>query len=492
MNNNRSIVLVLIIFCLLYFLFFISALILPVSTKILLLFIFIPTLIIYYLITSAFGKIILPIVMITFPITLQFLGKDAISTGTLILLITLAWSLNKHSIRSAYTKDKFLFNLLVFMICVALIGMITKTPPSYWGTAIRYFLNFISSIAIFILIVNSQYITGMGNNRRDYVEKLITVLLCIIVTHVLLSYVLMKIPQLEDYFVLFFRRNQESLLGSAEFGSFRAATIFTGGEEFGELLTLMFPFSLYKYFSSRKKLYLIILFTILWGVMLTATRSCIVICIFQLLIFFIIAPNRFISKKIAFLSSAVFGAILFYPRINQTLSYLLFRINDVFRDINTNLDFVTVVNRDYVWPLAYDLTVKTISLFGHGPIQAFRLGFSVYNFHSLYLSLLFQFGIIGTAVFMVFFATLIKRLFSSTLNMYKQKNVTGYLLLAVCQLSLMGFLINEIKFEFNRSDSYQQLVWLIFSIYYLTWQIYGNNKNEEKKTDLYYPDPIWL
>jgi hypothetical protein len=53
----------------------------------------------------------------------------------------------------------------------------------------------------------------------------------------------------------------------------------------------------------------------------------------------------------------------------------------------------------------------------------------------------------------------------------KQKKTSFYLLALACLLSLLCFLINELKFEFNRSDSYQQIVWIFFGIYYLTGTI---------------------
>ena len=34
-------------------------------------------------------------------------------------------------------------------------------------------------------------------------------------------------------------------------------------------------------------------------------------------------------------------------------------------------------------------------------------------------------------------------------------------------MSFFTFIVNELKFEFNRGDSYQQVLWFIFVIYYL-------------------------
>ena len=141
------------------------------------------------------------------------------------------------------------------------------------------------------------------------------------------------------------------------------------------------------------------------------------------------------------------------------------RIYVTIDNISQNEDILTITNRSAVWPMAYELTKKTISLFGHGPIQAHGLGFPVKNFHNLYLSLIFQFGIIGSFVFFLFFLLLINKLFSA-LKKYSKKD-HYYLLILACLFSLFSFLVNELKFEFNRSDSYQQFVWCFFAVFYL-------------------------
>ena len=156
-------------------------------------------------------------------------------------------------------------------------------------------------------------------------------------------------------------------------------------------------------------------------------------------------------------------------------SYILMdRVQETYDLIRKDADITTVANRTGVWPMAYALTMRTISFFGHGPTQAVVLGFPVKNFHSLYLSILFQFGVIGSIIFFTFFFVLIKRLLIN----FKRDNQKGpiYLLTVACLLSLFCFLINGIKFEFNRSDSYQQFVWIFFALFYLTGRLWQSDK----------------
>ena len=80
---------------------------------------------------------------------------------------------------------------------------------------------------------------------------------------------------------------------------------------------------------------------------------------------------------------------------------------------------------------------------------------------SLSLILVFQFGFIGTVFFLTFFYILTNRMVLKLNSVNKDSQL--YLLTGSCILSFVAFLVNEVKFEFNRSDSYQQVIWLLFA-----------------------------
>jgi O-antigen ligase len=459
---------------------FATAIVLCTPSKYIAAFSLLPVMVLLYIGAPHFAKIVFPMIIITFPITLQYSGRDVLSAGTLVIFVTLAWALTKHRISATVASDIFVFNLLLLLVCIAFIGMATKTSGEYWGTGIRHYLNFVSSIAVFILIVHSQYIRGTANSKRDYIEKIISALLLITVIHVLLSLLILNFPWIERYFAVFLRRTHEHLSGYISDGVYtRATTVFTSGEGFGELLILLFPFSLYKIITSSKKIYLFVIGVLLLGTVISGTRSAFLIIVFQLMFFvYILVPRTYNTKKFLVTAAFVLISILMLPIFLKYAPILMDRIQETFTLVQKDADISHIANRQKVWPMAYDVTMKTISLFGHGPIQAFGLGFPVRNFHNLYLSLLFQFGIIGAIIFLLFFLVLAKRLFNTAKKM-KQKEDTIYLLAVACLLSLFCFLINEIKFEFNRSDSYQQFVWIFFAVFYLTGTLRHNYKNEK-------------
>jgi O-antigen ligase len=285
--------------------------------------------------------------------------------------------------------------------------------------------------------------------------------------HVFLSFIIFNFPFIEKYFTIFLNREQEFLGGHVRDGFYtRATSIFTGGEEFGELLVLLFPFALYKIFTSRKKIYSLVLGAFLLGAIISGTRSAFLLIIFQVITFvYILVPKKYNTQKIVISVTLVTIILLMFPVIFKYSFILVERLRMTVELTGHNNDITSMVNRSMVWPPAYALTISTISLFGHGPTQAHVLGYPVYNFHCLYLSLIFQLGIIGSIVFLFFLFILVKRLWNSLRTCKIQEK--EYLLVVTCLLSLICFLINEIKFEFNRSDSYQQFVWICFAIFCL-------------------------
>ena len=419
-------------------------------------------------------------IMITFPITLQVFGRDAFTTGTLVIFIVLAWVLSRFKFIATVARDRGFFFLLILLCIIAFIGMTTKTPPEYWGPAIRQYVNFISSIAVFILIIHAKNIKGMPGSDKEYIEKTINILLLLTVLHVYLSLLIFNSPWIEKFFTIFLDREQEHLGYHVLNNVYvRATSIFTGGEEFGELIVLIFPFALYKLFFSKKVIYWFVIASLLLGMLLSGTRSAFFLIVFQILIFVcVLVPAKYNRKKIVFTVTFSFICLLMLPFFLKYSPILMDRVQLTLDQIGQKENIIIVLNRSSVWPLAWDLTVKTISIFGHGPIQARGIGFPVENFHNLYMSLLFQFGVIGLTIFFILFILLAKRLFAVAKKI-KRENTVTYLLAVSCLISLFCFLINEIKFDFNRSDSYQQFVWCIFAIFYLCGTIQKDTKNEK-------------
>ena len=188
----------------------------------------------------------------------------------------------------------------------------------------------------------------------------------ITVIHVFLSFIILNYPWVEQYLTVFLNRTQENLGGKILDGAYvRATSVFIHGEEFGELLILLFPFVLYKAFASKEKFYFLITVALLFGTLLSGTRSAFFLIIFQILVFvFILAPKRYSTKKIVFSVALVSICILMLPVIFKYGSLLIDRVQETLVLIGQDEDLINVVNRSMSWPLAYELTMNTISFFG--------------------------------------------------------------------------------------------------------------------------------
>ena len=431
-----------------------------------------PVLTVFYISAPPFLKIALPIVAITFPVTLQVFGRDAFSTGTLIIFMSFAWALSKHKLKSTISSDKIFFGLLSLLILIAFAGMVTKTPSGYWGPAVRHYLNFVSSVTLFFTIVHASNIKTIAGDKNEYIDKLINLLLLITVVHVFLSLLIFNYPWIEQHFSIFLSRTQENLGGNIVQGIYiRATTVFTGGEEFGELLVLVFPFALYKLFISTGKLNWFFVGSLLFGVVISGTRSAFILMLLQLLVFiYVLVPAKYNARKIIVTLVSAICFFLMLPVLAEYAPILIDRMHQTLNLLHQNENIIIIVNRSRAWPMAYGVAKDTLSFLGHGPIQAYKLGFQAGNFHNLYISLIFQFGVIGSILFLYFFFFMAKRLIKVAQNLRKGGGAP-YLLSITCLLSLFCFLINEIKFEFNRSDSYQQFVWCLFAIFHLTGSI---------------------
>ena len=77
-------------------------------SKVIAAFALLPIMALLYIGPSHFAKIVFLMIIITFPITLQYSGRDAFSTGTLLIFVTLVWAMTKYRITVTIARDKFL------------------------------------------------------------------------------------------------------------------------------------------------------------------------------------------------------------------------------------------------------------------------------------------------------------------------------------------------------------------------------------------------
>ena len=465
-RNDKEIILILVLYSTLCAYFTVYA-----PTKIYVSFLFIIGACVVYLTSTPLVIISFMMLLITFPVTVKIMGKEPLSSGSLIVLMTFMWSFYKSKITDTIKSDLTISVTLLIILVGPIVGAIIHIPVGHWGHTLRLYLNFLTSIIGFLVIIHISNIQPYKNSKNQYLEKIILILLLITAMHILISLLLFYFPDARQYFSIFLSgREQELGARNLYHGAYtRATTTFTGGEEFGELLILLFPFILYKTFTARNYRYNLLLMIFVLGVFLSATRSSFLIIGLQSLCFlFIVLGSKRYKTKIIKLIIISLIILFFTAPLYLHYSKILFdRLNETIYLYQSQANIISVINRQKTWPEAFNITIKTLSLFGHGTIKAYNLGYRVGNFHSLYMTLLFQFGVVGTFTFLYFFFLLSKRMITKLRN-NEIRHTQAYYLITACLLSLFGFLVNEVKFEFNRMDAYQKVVWLIFSVYYLS------------------------
>lgn len=405
------------------------------------------------------------LLFITFPVILGFAGKDAVTTGTLVILLCLA--LNTVTARAVWTRDdRLVIGLLLGIVLVATLGAISGGGAAYWGKELRQWLSLVAGAGGFLLVIG--WARAAGSEAERAIDAVIAALLWVLALHVVLSLVLQAWPSMQHYLSIFLYRGQQSFTDAVEGQLTRGATVFANGEGFGEILLLVFPFCIYKLFRSSLVIYLPLTLLFVVGVVATATRSAILLVALQIILFSLVLLSRRVTRgrSIVVLGLAVIAIVAFSPLYASAINDSIQRLNVSAAAFQSGSSLTTTLNRSEVWPNAIAVVTQHISVFGHGPVQAFVLGIGgPYNFHSLYLTLLFEFGIFGTAVWLIFFVYLGARLFS-VLPRITFRTDPAAVLMTACLISLLCFLLNEIKFEFNRDDSSQQLIWLVLGIMY--------------------------
>lgn len=405
------------------------------------------------------------LLFITFPVILRFAGNDAIRTGTLAILLCLG--LNTVTARAIWTRDdRLVIGLLLGILLVAATGAISGGGATNWGPELRQWISLVGGVAGFLLVLGWTRAAGAESGR--VIEALIAALVCVLALHVVLSLILQRWPGMEQYFSIFLYAGQQSLMADTEGQYARATTVFTGGEGFGELLLLVFPFSIYKLFRSSLVVYLPLTLLLLTGVVASATRSAILLVSLEIVLFGLVLLSRRVSRTrvMLVLGFAVIAVAVFTPVFASEIEASVQRLDASAAALEKGSGLTAALNRSLVWPNAIEVTAQHLSVFGHGPVQAYVLGIGgPYNFHSLYLTLLFEFGVLGAAIWLIFFVHLGARLLTA-LRRIRFRTDPAALLLTACLLSLLCFLLNEIKFEFNRDDSSQQFVWLVLGVMY--------------------------
>lgn len=415
----------------------------------------------------------LTLVCLFFPIHIPFMGKDAITTGTVLIFILYIKYLSKSFFMKDCIKENYdywIYIVIIFGAISFLISFVSGALEiSLIGRSIRYYLLFLSSMLIFIIIKNYRpYQEDSSNSNLLYchLENLLSIILFLSFIHILISLLIKVFPSLSTAFSIFFPRSLEAIdfnrggIDQVE----RIRTFIMTPESYGEILASLSPIVLYKYFKYRDTIWIIFLLVFFIGEIFAVTRSGIVLYISGVTIFFFYYTKWEFKKTIfsffVFIFVIIMTAIIFPSIFEGTITRFL-EASNVY---NSGGTFIEVINRRGFIP-SFELTISNLSFFGNG--------ISPFHFHNLFLTSFYEKGIIGGFLFLGILFYPFTKLIISFIHEHdiKQKR-----LLFSCILSMTIFFINEFKYEFIRGSSYQQICMAIFATYYLSISHYYSKK----------------
>ena len=302
--------------------------------------------------------------------------------------------------------------------------------------------------------------------RERWIEFILAFLISMILIQIVLGIILYIFPNFGYIMAIFTNRSiGDTLLYTVDPEGFKRLTgIIIRQESMGEAIVTLLPIVLYKFAKTEKPIYFFVLMLFGCGVIMSATRSAIILfCLFSIIYMFqqrklFKIPQWFFLSFICTLATILI--IGFFP---STFENVINRFSLAFQMYQKGEPIIGVMNRDEVWSIAFHATISNLNLFGNGMISLVGSKMKT-DFHNLYLTILYQMGILGFIVFWGFIAMLILRTYKSfKIALNDKDRLIAYSVL----MSLSILIINSVKFEFNRDASYQQYVWVLFAIYYL-------------------------
>lgn len=418
-------------------------------------------------------RIIAIICLVFFPLMIQFMDKDAFTVSTALIYIFAPISI----LRRVHDFTRFKINLLVIIIMIFAVLSTLNVPmtPSMIGPAVRKLSDFISSMLLLLCISNmnfSDHTEGLA-----FAEKLISVILIMAFGQFIISVVLYMVPDAREFFGYFTLGKEEIMQGFVMVqGHARLYSPAMAYEALGEFIALSSPLVLYKFYSKRNIIWLIGYFFMFAVLALNQTRSGMILFVVSSLIFLAFNLSKLnIKTTLSGLFISIFAIVLSIENFNILFSGVITRLQESQNILNKGSNIFATINREGFY-YNMGVLIDNINAFGHGLLSPIAYKLIEYHFHNLIQTILFQFGYIGAP----FYFILLFSIFFNTLKSWRiSNNKNMKFLLFSLFVAMMTFLVNEMKYEFNRYEAYQQIIWALFGTFLLiTRHIYDYNSAE--------------
>jgi hypothetical protein len=404
------------------------------------------------------------IVLLFFPVYLGTGSAHVATSSTVVIYGLFCLYLINRLVILHHSIEDFRFKILLFLLISIATVSAFSVSSSFLVKSLRSYINFVASLLFFFVIVNHN-LTLELEERERWIEFILGLLVLMVVIQIVIGIILYFLPSFGSLLAIFYPPYVDSVeTRVTDSGIKRLSSIIIRQESMGEAIATLLPFLLYLLAKTKKFIYLLAFIVFTTGVLMSATRSAIILFCFFFILYMLQQRTFFEVPQWFFLSLiCTFSVILilgFFPAI---LDQVIYRFNTFIEIYEKGGSFSQVINRRQKWDIAIRATMSNLSLMGNGMTSIIGRGRTM-NFHNLYLTVLHQMGVVGFIVFFGFIAKLLIRIYKS----FRTISIQEYRLLAYSALlSLSILMINSSKYEFNRQASYEEYVWVLFAIYYL-------------------------
>lgn len=261
----------------------------------------------------------------------------------------------------------------------------------------------------------------------------------------------------------------------------RMPSLIQDYELFSEFALLMFIISFTIFFDRRAINFFklgytpfILAFISIANMLITGTRSSIILTILFLFILSLLRMGSFFSAKTLIYVLVIAGLIPLFMNYGELigLDIVINRIKEI--DIKAfslhNIITGEEINRAYVFAEGYSRLAENDWILGHGFGTANSNemawfgnitstgGRQIVDFHSLYLCIPMIYGWIGGVTYLILIIYIIILLFKKYLLV---KNDPGRIIALAFSLMFIFFLINQIKINSLRLYNYHYLIWIL-------------------------------
>lgn len=391
---------------------------------------------------------------IPLPYLLQFANKDALTITTLLIIIIFVSTVMGGSFAKARTvavfKVAYIFpTLIIISFTISLV-----LNPILFGQSFRYYVANVSGVLLYFVTI----LTVKNKNDISAVMKIITGALLLQSFIMILQHIF---PPMENLLVLFGTRLLTPQSAFVE-GMERATGTVLNYELLAEWFLIGAVLSIAIIYDTRKYIYSISLFLCMIGMIFTKTRSAVILFL-SAFILILTLPN-ILKRNHAINSIRLLLVVLIF--VLMCVAIFPAQTQELLQRLEKYLSFGKLVspeaiNRQGVWENVAKRFIQNVTLFGAGLYNVETLYSWAGSFHSLYLTILYKFGIFGIVVHTVFWAKLMQK---GLYYLIRNRNSKNWYQLFFLTLAVALILVDGVKVEYLRDANFIQFAWLLYAL----------------------------